>query len=628
MKTLTMKCNFLLLLPILLVVSMSVGSELRMTYQQAWQTDARPPVETVVHQIGNIGMLITNLGIWGDTDQYILTLEWPFGTLNNYLWMGDFWSCCYGDITPAGVAARYASCADFNDWELRPSDGYPLIYETPGSNAPEQSEYGIDDWDTSNNVQPYGLGVFVQNYTWDTSGFDDFMATELTVTHHSEHGNPGVPLDALVVSIRGDCDVATSAGSECHLDDMVYYDGHAIWCNDPDATFEYQFDDSEYASTQDDYEYQQNPDNPLPTEDPENIFYYYNYIGTDGIPDNDVDQNGVSDHFTILAKVTGNDTLYREDPQSGVTLFSEGMPYYHFEHTVGDTTYLVVPRNLSYMWDSDSPASGEDDSGEPLLPVMCNGFVGWRLLDVWVEKAGGGIDRPSDVYGYPIPISHQWWNWESDPDTDVKKYNFMWGQNPDLNGLYSGPAYMSDWIGNPNAPDATIPTNPGPFPFVYDSPVHIDYPVFDYRFLQSVGPLELADGDTLHIMGGWIAGRGLDGLRMNADLLLDAYYRNSIWGHGLGVESTEPVPGNDILVSPNPMTSQGMVNFTLVEPGRTVIAIYDISGRSVATVLNSEMAAGNHSVNLNTSELGSGVYFARVLTGDNSTVGRFVVLHR
>ncbi len=629
MRTLTIKNSSLLLLLVLLVVSIGSGSELESIACPVGQTDARPPVEFVIHDIGNIGMALFNIGMWGDPWGNYLSFEWPSGSLNNYLYIGDFWSSCFGSVTTFGDSvACWASCSDFNDWELKPSEGYPLTYETPGSNAPEQSEYGIDDWDTGYNDQPYGLGVFVQNYTWDIQGFDNFMATELTVTHHSEHGNPGVPLDGLVVAIRGDYDIATADTVECHLDDMVYYDGHAIWCNDPEATFEYEFDNGEDASTQDYYEYRQNPDNPLPPGDPDNIFYYYNYIGVDGIPDNDVDQNDVSDHFTILAKVVASDTLYREDPESGVILFEEGMPFYHFSHTVGDTTYLVVPRNLSYMWDSDSPASTEDDSGEPLMPVMCNGFVGWRLLDVWVDKAGGGIERPSDVDGYPIPISHQWWDWESDPGTDTEKYSFMWGINPDLNGLYSGPAYMSDWVGNPNTPEATLPQNPGPFPFICDSPIRLGYPVFDYRFLQSVGPLELADGDTLHIMGGWVVGRGLDGLRMNADLLLDAYYRDSIWGQGLGVESTEPVPGNDILVSPNPMTSQGMVVFTLAEQGRTVITIYDISGRSVVTILNSEMSAGNHSVNLNTSGMSSGVYFVRVLSEGNSAVGRFVVLNR
>jgi len=76
------------------------------------------------------------------------------------------------------------------------------------------------------------------------------------------------------------------------------------------------------------------------------------------------------------------------------------------------------------------------------------------------------------------------------------------------------------------------------------------------------------------------------------------------------------------------MTSHGMVDFTLVEPGRAIITVYDISGRSVATILDSEMSAGNHSVNLNTSGMGSVVYFVKIVTGDNSAVGRCVVLNR
>ena len=609
---------------LLLVSGMAVGSDTGAAGMPAGGSDARPPVEVAVHTIGNIGMSLANTGTWGVFEGP--GMEWPEGSGNDYLFTGDIWSCCYGEITPSGTAARYASCSDYGAYELYPGEGYPLVYQTPGSVAPEQSEYGIDDWYTESNDDPYGLAAFVRNFTWDIQGYDNFQAVEMLVTHHSEHGNPGVPLEGLVVAIRGDFDIASADTLENHLDDLVYYDGHAIWCNDPEASFEYVFDDGTSASEQDDYAFQQNPDNPLGPGDPDNIHYHYNYSGSDGIPDNDVDQDGVSDHFTVLAKVTGGDTLYRTDPQSGIELFSEGMPYYHWNHTVGDTTYLVVPRNLSYMWDGDSPASAGDDSGEPLMPVYCNGFVGWRLLDVWVSRAGGGTERPCAVYGCDIPLSHQWWNWESDPGTDAEKYAFMWGVNPDLSGEHSGPAYMSDWVGNPNAPDAIEPVNPGPFPFVYDNPMALGYPVFDYRILQSVGPLELADGDTLHIVGGWVAGLGLDGLRLNADLLLDAYYRDEAWGQGLGIENAEPPAVSGIAVSPNPVSSQGVVSFTLAGPGRTVMSVYDISGRAVRTVLDRGMEQGDHSVNVDASGLGAGVYFVRVQSETGSASGRFVVL--
>jgi len=218
--------------------------------------------------------------------------------------------------------------------------------------------------------------------------------------------------------------------------------------------------------------------------------------------------------------------------------FSDGMPPNHWEHTVGDTVYHVVPRNMSYMWDGDAPASTIDDTGEPAATPPCNGFIGWRLLDYYVEKADGQIERPIDVYGYPIPISHSWWNIETDPGNDVEKYNYMWGKNPDLNGRVSAPLYLSDWVGNPNTPDAYEPENPGPFPIVYDNPLPLGYPVFDYRFLITMGPVNLEDGDVLHVAGGWVVGLGLDGLRQAADNMLDAYYRDGGWG----VPALPPTP--------------------------------------------------------------------------------------
>ncbi len=621
-----MRSTLLIITMMMITPALLQASETVMSLIPASSTDARPDFAWAVHRTGNLNSALSNYGYWADPNGDSLSMEWPDASGNNYLWNGDFWSCCYGSITASATVDRYASCSDYSNWELSPSEGYPMLYETPGGIAPEQSEYGADDWDSSMNDDPYGLGVLVQNYTWSTPGYDNFIADHLVITHHSEHGNPGVPLEGLLVGIRGDCDVASADQTECHLDDMVYYDGHAIWCNDPAATFEYVFDDGDPASTQDDYIYQQNPDNPLPSGNPDNIYYYYNYPGSDGIPDNDVDQNGVSDQFTILAKVAGGDTLYLTDPQSGVTLFQQGMPENHFCHTVGDTTYLVVPRNLSYMWDSDDPGSTEDDSGEPDITPYCNGFIGWRLLDVWVDKAGGGIERPCDVYGCPIPISHCWWNWENDPGSDQEKYAFMWGINPDSSGIHSGPEYMSDWVGNPNTPDAMDPANPGPFPFVCDEPLNLEQPVFDYRFLQSIGPVDLEDGDTLHVVGGWVMGLGLDGLRMNADLLLSAYCNGSIWQPGLGVERSDPLYHRTIAVSPNPVASMASVDFTLTQPGRVVAGVYDLSGRRIELLSDSDMDEGPHSIAFGTDDYRAGVYFVGIESGAGISTGRFVVL--
>jgi hypothetical protein len=140
------------------------------------------------------------------------------------------------------------------------------------------------------------------------------------------------------------------------------------------------------------------------------------------------------------------------------------------------------------------------------------------LLDCGLRKADGTVQRPVDVYGAPIPLSHTWWEWGVSPeDSDELAYQFQWGSNTDFSGRYSGPEYLAQWMGHPNAPLAFQPINPGPFPIVHDNPLAMGYQPFDYRFLMTIGPVNLEDGDSLHVVGGWVAGRGLDGLRANAD---------------------------------------------------------------------------------------------------------------
>ena len=589
--------------------------------------DVRPGIASEVHNLGNLWSAFWNIGRFGAPEGDFSSMEWPGGSGNSYLWTGNLFTACAGEITSTwpDSMSKWASCSDYGEWELMPSDGYPMEKLVPGPVADEQTQYGYDDWVLSSNSDPFGMGVWEENYGWTASGYDNFLINKLVITHHSEYGS-GDPLEGFVAAIRGDCDVATADLVDPGLDDFVYYDGHAIWANGS-YSFEYVFDNSVNASDQDVYTYQQNPDNPLPSSDPENIYYHYNYLGADGIPDNDVDQNGVSDHFTILAKVVGSDTTYITDPLSGVELFSEGMPYFNFSQTVGDTTYLVVPRNLSYMWDSDDLGSTEDDSGEPGLATPCNGFVGWRLLDFYVVKADQSVERPSDVGGYPIPLSHTWWNWEGDPRTDIMKYDYMWGINPDSSGWLSGPSYLNDWVGNPNTPVAMNVTNPGPFPIVHDSPLNTGYPVFDYRFLITMAPVNLDDGDSLYVIGGWVMGLGLEGLRMNADLMLDAYYRSSIWGQGLGIEDGVNEVNASLSMSPNPCSSSMLsAEFHLTEPCSASLAVYDISGRMVQNVHLGELGSGANSVGIDGSTLTSGMYFAVLNAGQDVSRGRFVML--
>jgi len=502
-------------------------------------TNLRPEISTDLHNLSEVWATLSNVGvygnIWGESN-----MEWPGGSGSTYLWFGSIWASACGAVTPSGLPGMYVSRFSFNPTVLEfwPSEGHPMERLMPGPVGLEESRWGEDDW-YGYNEDPLGVQVLQKAYTWATPGYDLFVVNDISIIHLSEHGNPGIPLDAFCFSICADADIASADPLlDYYRDDMVYYDGHAIWSNDPDATFDYQFDDGGRASEADLFTYQRNPD--ASWSDPlDDVYYFYNYSGPDGIVDADANSDGVSDHFTVLFRVSDGDTVYSTEPNTGLQLFSRGRPPSYWLHTVDDTTYAVVPRNLSYMWDGDRPSSSTDDTGEPTYVPPCNGFLGWRLLDAWVRRADGSIERPMDVLGCTIPLSHSWWNWEDFYFSgDTTAYEVQWGANPDLSGRRSGPAFLAGWMGDPAAPLAFQPLNPGPFPVVQDNPLCLGYAPFDFQFLLTVGPVDLADGDTLHIVGGWVMGRGLADLRVQADDLLDAYYRDGGWG----IPDIPPVP--------------------------------------------------------------------------------------
>ncbi|PIE51087.1 hypothetical protein CSA37_01605 [Candidatus Fermentibacteria bacterium] len=499
----------------------------------------RPLITTTLHNLSNLYVIFSNIGIVG-TRNSDLTMEWPGGSLSNHLWFGSWWGSAFGQVTPSGAEGIYVSrvVLGSNEDEFRPSEGYPMQKILYGDTAHEQTEWAEDDWWETND-NPMGLQFHQKAYSWSTPGYNQFMANHIRAVHNSLHGNPGVPLNGFCFSVQGDCDIASADPSkDFYIDDMVFYDGHIIWCNDPNASFEYIFDSGERASNSDRFIYRRNQD--ASWADPEDeVYYHYNYSGSDGIVDADVNSDGVSDHFTILFKVSGSDTVFTTEPCTGLELFSDGRPENYWLHSVEDTVYAVVPRNMSYMWDGDRPETYTDDTGEPTCNPPCTGFLGWRLMDFWIVKANGDIQRPIDVMGYPVPLSHSWWDWENDAAaTDTMAYDVIWGRNMDYCGRRSGPAYLANWTGDDSAPLAFQPSNPGPFPVVHDNPLSLGYLPFDYRFLLSAGPVNLADGDTLHIVGGWVIGKGLEELRRNADIMLDAYYRDGGWG----VPDVPPVP--------------------------------------------------------------------------------------
>ena len=63
---------------------------------------------------------------------------------------------------------------------------------------------------------------------------------------------------------------------------------------------------------------------------------------------------------------------------------------------------------------------------------------------------------------------------------------------------------------------------------------------------------------------------------------------------------------------PNPFNASATVRYDLPAPANVKLSMYDLSGRQVVTLVDGEMSAGRHAVELDGSELAAGVYFVRL----------------
>ena len=77
---------------------------------------------------------------------------------------------------------------------------------------------------------------------------------------------------------------------------------------------------------------------------------------------------------------------------------------------------------------------------------------------------------------------------------------------------------------------------------------------------------------------------------------------------------------------PNPVRDATTVRFTLPHAADATLAVYDVIGRRVATLVDGALAAGDHEATFRTAGLPSGVYVARLAAGPHRATTRLVVV--
>ncbi|MBZ0203956.1 MAG: T9SS type A sorting domain-containing protein [Ignavibacteria bacterium] len=77
---------------------------------------------------------------------------------------------------------------------------------------------------------------------------------------------------------------------------------------------------------------------------------------------------------------------------------------------------------------------------------------------------------------------------------------------------------------------------------------------------------------------------------------------------------------------PNPFNPSTTIRFSVPFDGMTTLKVYDIAGREVASLIESNMEAGMHEVVFNASNLSSGVYVYKLSSGSYTDVKKMILV--
>ena len=166
-----------------------------------------------------------------------------------------------------------------------------------------------------------------------------------------------------------------------------------------------------------------------------------------------------------------------------------------------------------------------------------------------------------------------------------------------------------------------------PIPFDAGLPVALD-PALNYRVL-----VENPGGDTVALgLSGDVTPGGLYGYD-NDDATL---YRFIGWGNSAPMVrlflANAPVGISEVdgltvtSVYPNPFSDNTTINLELIEGRQTNILVTDVNGRLVLEKNLGNLAAGMHRIDLDGSQLSTGVYNCAIISGNSSISRRLVVV--
>ncbi|MFI5263821.1 MAG: T9SS type A sorting domain-containing protein, partial [Candidatus Kapaibacterium sp.] len=103
------------------------------------------------------------------------------------------------------------------------------------------------------------------------------------------------------------------------------------------------------------------------------------------------------------------------------------------------------------------------------------------------------------------------------------------------------------------------------------------------------------------------------------------YYRalSDFGGASVGNTTTNSISLSECY--PNPVSSTSKINYSLANDGVATLALFDLTGKQIASLAGGNQIAGDHTASFDGSALPAGMYFYRLTTAEGS-IGHWLQL--
>jgi len=324
--------------------------------------------------------------------------------------------------------------------------------------------------------------------------------------------------------------------------------------------------------------------------------------GNNWVPDTFYDQFPIRTHSGLLL------TMRTRSTNNGVTwtVFYSAMGTYH--STLSSRIYVTL--DSTYLWSDDDGSTWHShtfhytindiaETADSVLWIGCNNGLyvlnadsSWTrssihspVTEIEVHRSGAMlVATDSALYtGYSIGTLHSIWNEPVVSMTFETEGGFLFASRTGSNRVWRATQGGGSIVNySEGLPDVDINT------IVYDT-------ITGYIYAGTV----------------W---RGL--YRNDATMGVNAGWHEVSVPKGFALEQCYPNPFN-------PTTT---ISFSLPKTTIASLKVYDIQGRTVATLLDGPAPAGHHQLQFDGTRLGSGVYFVRLRAGNFSAVKRMTLL--